>query len=136
MTQTIKIADDGFDALTETDKRNLKFDRSNIFKIAFTGQLDVTVHYVDDGFGGAIGEAEASFTHGLGYVPVAFAFLLDNGQQIPTFFPAGAGVAVSYTYRLDNDKIYIKVSDTGVNGWIGDTITYSFKYQVMYDKII
>jgi len=136
MSGNLKIAKDGYDAETETDERKFIFNQKNIFKIAFTGNLSVTVHYVDDGFGGAIGEAEASFTHGLGYVPVAFAFSKDDGMQIPQFWNVGAGVAISKSFRIDNNKIYISVSDSGVNGWIGDTIVYDFRYQIMFDKII
>jgi len=131
----LKIAKIGYDAGTELDERNFKFNSKNVFKIAFTGNLSVSVHYIDDGFGGAIGEAENSFTHGLGYVPIGFAFDKDTGGQIPMFWHAGAGVAASISYRLDNNKIYISVSDTGVYGWIGDTIVFNFRYQIMYDKI-
>ena len=55
MTQ-FKIAKDGFDAETETDERNFTFNQKNIYKIAFTGDLSLNVTYVDDGFGGTIGE--------------------------------------------------------------------------------
>jgi len=136
MSPQLKIAKPTYDAETETDPRNFVFNQKNIYKIAFTGDITVTVNYVDDGFGGTIGEATASFQHALGYVPVAFAFTTDFGQQIPTFYPAGAGVAASLTYKIDNDKIYITVSDTGVFGWTGDEIDFAFRYQIMYDKII
>lgn len=132
----IKIAKSGYDAETETDDRNLLFNQSNIYKIAFVGDLDVVVTYIDDGFGGTIGLATASFQHALGYVPVAFAFDKDNGEQLPSFIPVGAGVAASFSYKVDNDKIYITVNDTGVFGWTGDTLTFHFRYQIMFDKII
>lgn len=131
----VKIAKAGYDAETETDPRNFVFNQKNIYKIAYTGDLQVTVHYEDDGWGGAIGEATVSFDHNLGYIPIAFAFAKDFGQQIPNFWPAGAGVAISMSYSVDNDKIYITVVDTGVMGWIGDDVTFYFRYQVMYDKI-
>lgn len=136
MSPQIKIAKPGYDAETETDPRNFVFNQKNIYKIAFTGDLTLNVTYVDDGFGGAIGEGTVSFEHNLGYVPVGFAFTKDFGQQLPNFFPAGAGVALSISYRIDNDKLYIDVSDTGVLGWIGDTVPFDFRYQIMYDKII
>lgn len=132
----LKIAKSGYDAETETDPRNFVFNQKNIYKIAFTGNLSVSVTYVDDGWGGTIGEATQSFQHPLGYVPVAFVFDKDNGSQIPSFYPAGAGVAASFSYKIDNDKIYITVSDTGVFGWTGDTVVFDFRYQIMYDKII
>lgn len=134
MTQ-FKIAKDGFDAETETDERNFTFNQKNIYKIAFTGDLSLNVSYVDDGFGGAIGEGTVSFDHNLGYVPIAFAFWKDFGMQIPHFSNAGAGIALTLSYKIDNDKIYITVYDTGVMGWIGDTIPFDFRYQIMYDKI-
>ena len=136
MSPQIKIAKPGYDAETETDPRNFVFNQKNIYKIAFTGNLSLNVSYVDDGFGGAIGEGTVSFEHNLGYVPVAFAFSKDFGQQLPNFWPAGAGVAISISYRIDNDKLYIDVTDTGVMGWIGDTVPFDFRYQIMYDKII
>lgn len=132
----LKIAKNGYNAETETDERNFVFNQKNIFKIAFTGNLSVTVNYVDDGHGGVIGQAESSFNHNLGYVPIAFAFSTSLGMQIPLFIPVGAGVAMSADYKVDNNKIYISVVDTGVYGWIGDTVVFNFRYQIMYDKII
>ena len=132
---SVKIAKSGYDASTETDERNFLFNQKNIFKIAYTGNLAVSVHYVDDGFGGAEGIAENSFTHGLGYVPIGFVFYTDFGMQIPFFTNSGAGVSASLSYRIDNNKIYISVNDTGVYGWIDDTIDFNFRYQIMYDKI-
>lgn len=132
----LKIAKAGYDAETETDPRNFAFNQKNIYKIAFVGDLSFNVSYVDDGFGGTIGQAESNFDHNLGYVPIAFAFSKDFGMQIPFFSNVGAGVAITLTYRIDNDKIYISVIDTGVMGWTGDTIQFDFRYQIMYDKII
>jgi len=132
----LKIAKAGYDAETETDPKNFAFNQKNIYKVAFVGDLSFNVSYVDDGFGGTIGEAEASFTHNLGYIPVAFAFSKDFGMQIPFFSNAGAGIALTMTYRIDSTKIYISVYDTGVMGWTGDTIPFDFRYQIMFDKII
>lgn len=132
----VAIAKSGYDAETETDPRNLSFNLSNIYKIAFTGQITVSVHYVDDGYGSPLGSAESSFLHNLGYIPVAFAFSEDYGQQIPSFFPAGAGVSIDLSYRLTSSRIYISVYDTGVMGGIGDDVDFTFRYQIMHDKIV
>ena len=137
MTYVIRISKPTKNVLTVTDKRDLIFDSANnVLKVRYTGTLSVTVNYVDDGFGFPIGEAENFFTHGLGYVPLAFCFLSDIGMQLPHFINVGAGTAVSYSYRMDNSKLYISVSDSGVNGGIGDQVVYDFTYQIMGDKII
>ena len=132
----LKVSKPSIDVLTNTDDKNLIFNSNdNVLKIAFRGNLSVTVTYVDDGMGGTIGNATSSFTHGLGYIPIAFVFNTDFGFQIPYFQNIGAGVAATNTYKIDNNKLYIDVFDTGVYGTTGDVITFNFKYQIMADKI-
>ena len=128
------IAKPGYDI--NASEENLIFNSKNVYKLAFKGNLSVSVTYIDNGFGEAVGIAENSFHHNLGYVPIGFAFSTDFGMQIPAFFRAGAGVAVSFSYRIDNDKFYISINDNAYFGQIGDTIVFNFKYQIMYDKII
>lgn len=132
----LKITKAGYDAEDDTDPRHFAFNQQNIYKIAFTGDKTLNVTYVDDGFGGTIGEGEVSFTHNLGYIPVAFAFSKDFGMQIPHFSNVAAGIAINLSYRIDSTKIYLSVYDTGVMGWTGDTIPFDFRYQIMYDKIV
>ena len=136
MTFGFKVSKSGIDVLTNTDDKNFSFNSDeNVLKIAFRGNLSVSVTYVDDGFGSPIGQATNSFSHNLGYVPISFAFSTDYGLQIPYFWNVGAGVSTTFSYRIDNSKLYISVDDSGQFGNIGDTIVFNFKYQIMADKI-
>lgn len=128
------IAKPGYDI--NANDENLIFNSKNVYKVAFKGNLSVSVTYIDDGFGSPIGYAENYFVHNLGYVPIGFAFSTDFGLQIPYFWNVGAGVATSISYRIDNNKFYISVDDSGQFGNIGDTVVFNFKYNIMYDKII
>ena len=127
----MKIAKPGFD-VSNTDYRNFLFNQNNIFKIAYTGNLSVS-YTVDSGLNGS---GEAIFTHNLGYVPIAFAINTDYGAQIP-LSAIGSGTSLSIYYKMTSTNFYVEVQENG--GYSGPNhthVTWNFRYQIMYDKII
>lgn len=127
------IATSGYDVSASDE--NMIFNSKNVYKIGFRGDITVNYTLADDGFGNPTAVGESSFLHNLGYIPISFAFCTDFGTQIPLFYRAGAGTALTITYRITSTRLYITVTDTGYMGGIGDSISIDFKYQIMMDRI-
>lgn len=127
MTQVFRVSKTGYDVLTTTDKRNLVFDMgNNVYKILMTGTINIsyTAHFDQEVF------ASGSVTHGLGYVPIAFVFNTDDGVQIP-FSHAGNGTYFGISYKITNSVLTVVIDDYSNDG----PMNFSFKYQIMADKI-
>lgn len=128
------IAKKGYD-VSNTDERNFLLNQKSIFKIAYTGNTSITYTLQDDGSGGGFAQATISVPHNLGYVPISFVFMTDWGVQIPAYYNVSDTVQFFLSYSLDSSNLNIDILDFGYNGSIGDTFTWHFRYQIMYDKI-
>jgi len=118
----LKIAKSGLSLTDITDVRQLKFFVGNAFKqdLGISGTTSVTLVDYD--------MTVKSVHHGLGYVPIVYAFENNNGSRIPYGNPDGT----IFTYYVDSSDIYFVAGNFSATG--GDL--YDIKYVITRDKIV
>jgi hypothetical protein len=119
----LKIAKPGYSVPNITDARQFQFfSGANVFKQdkTLSGTRDIT--FVDYDF------TVVTVAHNLGYVPIVYAFEIDNGSRIPYGNPDGT----VFTYFIDSTNLYL-VGGNLMNALGGDT--YTVKYTITRDKI-
>ena len=134
MSKRIVIVKDGFNALTETDPRNKKFDsRYGTLKYLTKVSLQVTI---DGGAGDITGRN--TYTHNLGYCPFVEVFVrvyigapFGNYEYVP-FFNSGASVAYNAKYSIGTSSITFYGEFNGVSSstWTFDFIVFLYKNNI------
>jgi len=119
----LRVAKSGYDALTETDARNMQFfSGKNTFKVdsALSGSHTENNIATDD-------VTIITIAHNLGYVPYAFVLCSTFGHMLPdsTFvFP-------SFSYYVNSTNLVIEIVDFSE----APTYNATFKYKILRDKI-
>lgn len=117
----IKIAKSGYSVPNISDARQFQFFAGNVFKQdrGLSGSLNITLPDYD--------VTMQSVYHGLGYVPIVYAFEDNNGSRIPYGAPDGT----LFTYYISATHLYI-VGGNFINPG-GDI--YTIRYIILRDKI-
>jgi len=118
----IRIAKDGYDALTQTDARRMRFfSGKNVFKV--DEDLSGSTTFAIDTLDFTVKE----ITHGLGYIPICFVLCSTSGQMLPD----SALTFPTLDYYIDTNKLTIYTQD--FSG--GASYNLTFKYKILRDKI-
>lgn len=129
----LKVAQDGFDALTASDDELIFNSAQNIFKIAQTGTASI-----DADFSGGAGGLTETITHGLGYVPAALVYRVEDGSGNYTSLPSPTAFTTSGGNVLFNNWMSFSVNATELkinyrSGSASDWGVINFKYYILQE---
>lgn len=120
----LRIAKDGYNPMTETDVRNMKFmSGKNVWKVdpILSGSVTQEIN------GGYPDPTIITIPHNLGYVPMALVLWYGGGKMLPYTVPLyGAPFMI---YRLDSTNLYLEVRSAEF------PIEETFKYKIFRDRI-
>ena len=120
MSNKIVVAKEGYDALTETDPNNLRYDSQyDTLKYYKSGSVDLAVSAAD---------AETSITHNLGYIPLFIVYhntpsASTRYSMTPFVFEDVSDYGYISAYA-DTTKIYFTIH---TNSFVA---TINFKYKI------
>lgn len=120
----LKIAKDGFDALTATNDQLIFNSDQNVFKIVSTGIVQLITS--------TGGPSAVTVNHGLGYVPAPLVYMEFPGSAtsrtpLPYIETGPSGIEVVYSIDANNLVVECRVADPfGPN-------TYGIRYYLMQE---
>ncbi len=143
----VKIARDGFDVTTATNDQLIFNSSQNVFKIVGTGPASININFSAHGAStSGTDKAQVLVPHGLGYAPIPFVFMEDNGA----YYPLSSGgiwfvnnTANSWTtayWRINVDPVNLSINfwqtyaangSGSVSAFTG--VSYNFKYYLMQE---
>ena len=120
MNNRIIVAKDGFDALTETNPNNLRFDSQyDTLKYYKSGSVNLAVNVAD---------VETSITHDLGYIPLFIVYhntpSASGRYSMTPFVFEDVGDYGYISSYADTTKIYFTIH---TNSFVA---TINFKYKI------
>lgn len=129
MSHKIIVSKKGYDALTESNPKNLIFDSDlNHLKTAVYGTLAISS--VANG-----AESVGEIVHGLGIRPLVLAYWRDtanNNWFIPMSNPEPttqrAAVAMNVEVYVDEDKVYFNAQNQS-----GSVKSFEIQYEIFYE---
>lgn len=136
----LKIAKDGFDALTATNDQLILNSAQNVFKIVGTGEAHIEAYSANTGGAnyGFFQSPTVTITHNLGFTPAIIAYVNNGGNYIllPWTFPNGTS---STSFALTEVRVGTTSStatflSTTLALNRADTITgFSIKYYLLQE---
>jgi hypothetical protein len=107
-TPVLKVAKDGYDALTATDDQLIFNSQQNVFKIAKILTGDIAIDFAARGAAGVAGGFSENSTnslvllHGLTYIPSILVYGYDTSQYIPI---SNGGLLKSPGFSTTNPQV-------------------------------